>query len=261
MPAPRVQAADQRARCGEQVGLAAVGHDHAAADDHQVVGDDLDLVQQVRGQQDGAAALGEALEQPAHPVDAGRVESVGGLVQDQHLRVTEQCVRDAEPLPHAEGVVADPAVALAAGQADDLEHLVDPATGQPHHGGAEAKDLAAGPAGVLRRGVQQDADVPAGVGELGVRDAQDGAATRGWRGQPGHHAHRGRLACPVGTEEAGDGPGLGSEGHAVDGKVCAVALAEFFDSDHGSSLSCGAGPHIGAGLPRGATGYVSDSPW
>ena len=54
-----LQTAHEHADAGEQLGLAAVGDDDAAADDDQVVGDDLDLVQQVRGQQDGPAALGE----------------------------------------------------------------------------------------------------------------------------------------------------------------------------------------------------------
>ena len=84
------------------------------ADDDEVVGDDLDLVQQVRGQQDGAAAVGVVAEQVAHPPDAGRVEAVGRLVEDEDLGVAEQRVGDAQPLPHAEGVVAEPAVGLLA---------------------------------------------------------------------------------------------------------------------------------------------------
>ena len=41
-------------------------------------------------EQDGAAAVGEAAQQVAHPADAGRVEPVGRLVEDQHVRVAEQ---------------------------------------------------------------------------------------------------------------------------------------------------------------------------
>ena len=92
--------------------LVPCGDDAPVADDDEVVGDDLDLVQQVRGQQDGGAAVGVAAEQVAHPADAGRVQTVGGFVEDQDLGVAEQRVRDAQPLPHAEGVVAHAAVGL-----------------------------------------------------------------------------------------------------------------------------------------------------
>ena len=104
-----VLGADEGAGGGEQLVLAALATIRPLADDDQVVGDDLDLVQQVRGQQHGAAAVGEAAQQVAHPADAGRVEPVGRLVEDQHPRVAEQRGGDAEALPHAEGVVADPA--------------------------------------------------------------------------------------------------------------------------------------------------------
>ena len=59
-----------------------------------------------------AALAGEARQQVAHPPDPGRVEPVGGLVEDQHLGVPEQCGGDAEPLAHPEGVVAHPALGL-----------------------------------------------------------------------------------------------------------------------------------------------------
>ena len=51
-------------------------------------------------------------EQVPHPADAGRVEAVGGLVEDQHAGVADQRGGDAEPLAHPERVVADPAVGL-----------------------------------------------------------------------------------------------------------------------------------------------------
>jgi hypothetical protein len=65
-------------------------------------------VEEVGGEQHGAAAGGVVAEHHAHPVDAGGVEAVGRLVEDEDARLAEQRVRDAEPLPHAERVVADP---------------------------------------------------------------------------------------------------------------------------------------------------------
>ena len=66
-----------------------------AADDHQLVGDRLDLGEQVGGEQHGAAAVGEVAQQAAHPAHPLRVEPVGGLVEDQHLRLADQRVGDA----------------------------------------------------------------------------------------------------------------------------------------------------------------------
>ena len=145
----------------QQLGLGALGDDAAVADEHEVVGDDLDLVQQVRGQQDGPALVGVRPEQVAHPADAGRVEPVGRLVEDQHLGLADQRGGDAEPLAHAERVVADPATGLVLGEADPVEHLLDAELGQAHRALGDREDLPAGAAGVLGRGVEQDADLEA----------------------------------------------------------------------------------------------------
>ena len=67
-----------------------------------------------------------AAHHPAELEDAGRVEAVRGLVQDQQLGVGQQAAGDAEPLAHAERVAAD-AVVGALAQADPLERRVDPA--------------------------------------------------------------------------------------------------------------------------------------
>ena len=148
--------------------LAALGDDLAVADHDELVGDRLDLAQQVRGQQHGPGAVGEVAQQLAHPEDALGVEAVGGLVEDQHARVAEQRVGDAEPLAHAERVVAD---ALLGGrvrrQPDALEHLGDArARSTPRTSAATAQHLAAGAAGVLGGGVEQHADARPGLGSL-----------------------------------------------------------------------------------------------
>ena len=67
-------------------------------DDHDVVGEQLHLGQQVAGDQHGAALRGETAEELAHPADALRVEPVGRLVEDQHPRVAQHRGGDAEPL-------------------------------------------------------------------------------------------------------------------------------------------------------------------
>ena len=152
--------------------------------------------------------VGVAAQQAAHPVDAGRVEAVGRLVEDQHRRVAMQRVGDAEALAHAEGVVADPALRLGLGEADQLEHLVDARLRQAHRQGAEREHLAAGAAGVLGGGVEQDADVAARVGDVGVAVAADGRGAAVGRGEPDHdRACVVDLPAPLGPRKPVTRPG------------------------------------------------------
>ena len=82
----------------------------AVGDDHDVVDGLLDLREVVAGDEHGAAASGVVAQEVAQPADALRVEPVGGLVENEDLRVAEQRGGQAEPLAHAERVAADPAV-------------------------------------------------------------------------------------------------------------------------------------------------------
>ena len=98
-------------------------------DDDPVVGNDRDLVQQVGRQQDGGSTIGVAAQQVSHPADAGRVEAIGRLVEDEDLRVTEERVCEPEALPHAQRVVPQPPVGLGFAEADNVEDLGHPAAG------------------------------------------------------------------------------------------------------------------------------------
>ena len=222
------------ARTLEQRLLGALSDDAAVPDQHHLVGDQLDLVEQVAGEQDGAAAVGVPLEQATHPADAGRVEAVGGLVEDEHRRVAEQGVGDAEPLLHAERVVAQPTAGLGGVQRHQGEHLVDPRHRQAHRPGADGEDLATGAAGVLGGGVEQDPHVATRVGDVAVGVAADGDPARRGRRQPHHDPHRGRLAGAVGAQEARHPARARLERDVVDGREGAVRLREAFYTDHGS---------------------------
>ncbi len=92
--------------------------DHPAlVDDRDLVAGLLDLVEQMGREEHGAALVDERANQVACLEDAGRVEPVHRLVENQQRRVGEQTPRDPEPLAHAEGVGLD-AVVRAVGQAD-----------------------------------------------------------------------------------------------------------------------------------------------
>jgi hypothetical protein len=147
---------------------------------------------------------------------------------------------DAEPLVHAEREGAHP-LARDVAEPGDAEHFADPpagdavAVGQPHQvmGGAAAADDG--------RGVQQRADRPQRMGQLAVRLAvdQDRAGARGVQAQD--HPHRGRLACPVWAEEAGDPAGPDDEGGFVDRDRLAVTFRQVLCLDHGSSFRARSG--------------------
>jgi hypothetical protein len=108
--------------------------------------------------------VGVVAEQVPHPADAGRVEPVGRLVQDEHRGVADQRGCDAETLAHPERVVAHPSVGLGPGEADQVEHLGDPGGRDVHDLLRDGQDLAAGAAGVLGGGVEHHADLAPGVG-------------------------------------------------------------------------------------------------
>src|SRR5690606_36033190 len=216
-----------------------------------VVGDRLDLTQEVGGQQHGAARVGEGPQHRAHPADAGRVEPVGRLVEDEHLRLAEEGVGQAQPLAHPQGVRPGASPGLRRGEPDQVEHRLHAGGGQSHEAGGEGEDLPAAASRVLRGGVQQHTDPAARVGELGERHAQDGAAAGGRGGQPGEHAHRRRLPGPVRAEEAGDAPGTGGEGDGVDDETVAVPFRQVLGCDHGVHSRGGAadGDRSGGSCP------------
>ena len=80
--------------------------------------------------------------QVAHPADAGRVEAVGRLVEDQHVGIAQQRRGDREPLAHAHRVALHAPVG-GAGQVDLLEHLAHARLGVAAGGGEHAQVVAA----------------------------------------------------------------------------------------------------------------------
>ncbi len=79
------------------------GREQAAmANDRDAVADLLDLRQDVGTEQDRHTGLPEVADRLADLPDARRVETVGGLVEDQQLRRLQQCPGDRQTLLHAE---------------------------------------------------------------------------------------------------------------------------------------------------------------
>ena len=99
------------------------GRQPAAVENQDLVDGLGNLGQHVAGEQDGAPLAGEPAQQVAQPADAGRVQAVGRLVEDEDGRVAEQRTGERQALTHAERERARPAVGRLA-QADDVEHLI-----------------------------------------------------------------------------------------------------------------------------------------
>ena len=104
-------------------------------------------------------------------------------------------------------------------QADQVDHLIDPALADAVGLGQRQQVVAGRPAGVHRPGLQQDAQ----LGHRGLRRAVIPAVHQhpaaGGLVQPGDHPHRGGLPGPVRAEKTGHDAGLNDEIQPVDGQL------------------------------------------
>ena len=170
--------------------------------------------------------LGEVAEQAAHPAHALGVEAVGGLVEDQHLRVAEQRVGDPEPLAHAERVLADALARGRAVEADQLQHLVDAAAPD-----AEQRRRTARVSRPVRPACWAEASISTPTRRPGL--------VRFWNGEPstvatpelgGVSPHSifsvVDLPAPLGPRKPVTVPGFAGERHILHGGAPAVALGE-----------------------------------
>ena len=105
------------------------GDQPTAPDDDEIRRRRLHLAHQMTGNENRPALAGEMGDELADPHDPVRVETVHGLVEDQHTRVAEQRCRQSETLPHTEREPAGP-VMSDGGEADQFDDLVDAPAGQ-----------------------------------------------------------------------------------------------------------------------------------
>ncbi len=115
-------------RCSrQQFGDRPLADDVAPIHDGDGVTGPFDLVQEVRGQDDGPALGHQGKDHVPHLVHAGGVEPVHGLVEDEELRVAEEAGRHSQALAHAHGVLRHPVVG-AVDDADPLQCRLDAVT-------------------------------------------------------------------------------------------------------------------------------------
>ena len=182
------------------------------------------------------------LDEPANGLDPagirwmrdllrGHADQGGTVLLSSHLLheieiVADEGGRDAEPLPHAERVGADPALRLGRREADELEQLVDPAGRRADRALRDREDLAAGAAGVLGGGVEEDAHLEGRVGQVREPVPGDGGAARRRRREADQDAHGRRLAGAVRAEETGHATTARREADVVEGGEAPVPLRE-----------------------------------
>ena len=148
----------------------------------------------------------EGEQQVAHLPDALGVEAVGGLVEHQQPRLLQQRRRQSEPLPHAEGVAADPPVGGPA-QPDLVERLADPgaapAPGTRAGAAHRVEERQVGPPAQVRVG-RRSLDQAAHLGSTrraarGIGWSSTSMSPGGGEHQPEQHPHGRGLARAVGA--------------------------------------------------------------
>src|SRR5256885_2431280 len=215
----------------------AVGDDATAVDDDRSGASRLDLLEDVRGEDD-RLVLAHLAYQRAHLVLLVRIEPVGGLVKDQHLRVVDQRLCEAGAVAEAlrERIDRLPENVLQMAQLDDAAYRAAPSlAAQSAHLGCELEERQHGHFSIRRRRLRKVAYPALHLDRvfLHVQAAhRDRARARG--NEAGDHAHRRRLARAVGAEEPQHLALSHLEGDAVDRALRPEGLAEILHLDHGA---------------------------
>jgi hypothetical protein len=192
----------------------------------------------VGGEQNRLVELLEPPDDAPSRAAGGRVEAGGGLVEEDELGIAYQGERQVEPPPLAAGELLGARVGLLV-EADEGDRLGRVA--RPRVGLGEVLDrLAHRRARVEAAALQHDPDalLEAAVAALGVLAEH---AHLAGRAAPValQDLDGGRLAGPIGPEQAEHLAALDAEGDAAHGLHVAVRLAQFGDLDcrHAAEVS------------------------
>src|SRR5207245_9665083 len=176
----------------------ALGDDVTAIHDGDLIAQELRLLHVVGRQDDGLAARLDRLHQLPEITSRLRIESGGGLIEEQHRRIVDERDREQQPLLLAAGELAGvaPRELLQGAQADELIDF-EPVGVEP----AEPRERLARGETVLQRGPQEE-----NAGVLAKARAERLAAVAylagGRRPDPLHDLDGGGLAGAVRAEQA-----------------------------------------------------------
>ena len=199
----------------------ALGDEPSGIDDADPVSQAVGLLQVLSGQQDRRAALHQGTDDVPHLLTRTRVQTSGGLVEEDERGTGDERDRQVQAAPHPTGVTAHP-LAACLGQAEGGQQLLGPlprpTSAKAQQAPEEAQVLRAGErlidAGVLSRHPDEAAHRVALADDV---VPQDHRPAPGGGQQGGHHAQRRRLAGTVGAEQAVDDAGGDLQVQAVDG--------------------------------------------
>jgi hypothetical protein len=196
---------------------------HAVGQDRHVVAEALDHLHDVAGEDHGAAAGDEALQDVADQGGRHGVDGLERLVEHEQARRVQQGAGQAHLLLHA-GRVVDHQGAVADAQLENLEQLAGPLVdGGGVHPAEQAvigEQLGTREPVEQAHAVRQDADPGLGRRRVGpdVVAQQERLAGVGAQQADGH-GQGGRLAGAVGTEQAVERAGRNVEAHVGDGEL------------------------------------------
>ena len=221
----------------DERGRRALRHDAPLVDDDQPVAELLGLIHVVRRQQQRRALLLQPEQPVPQDVPRLRVEPGRRLVEQQDAGVVDEGARDGEAALHAPREIVDLALGPV-GELGELEQLVGALAQmlerQAEVAAVDDEVLAHPQLGVEVVGLRHDAEVRPDGGAVIVRvqieDAQAAARARRDRAD---HAHGGRLAGAVRTEQPERLPRSDRERDAVDRRRLAVGLDEVDGFDDG----------------------------
>ena len=196
------------------------------------VGQVLYLVEIVRGEQHGGPGAAQASDHVPGLPPRVRVEPGSRLVEEQHLRVTDQGQRQIQParLPPGQGPHPRPALSSQADLLDRLRHIPRPGI----EAGEQGDHLPDRQLGVHAARLQHDPDPLAEVAIAGARiEPEHPDRTTRPPPVPFEYLHRRGLARPVRPEQGVDLAAPDLEAHAIHGAHLAVVLAEPLHHDGG----------------------------
>ena len=214
---------------------AALGEHLAAVHDRDARAQLLELGQDVARDEDRLAERAQLAQELAQLHPGPRVEAGGRLVEEQHRRVVDEGVGQAQPLLHAARQALDVRVALLA-QVDELEEVADhPPAARGRQAVAAGEEVEVLPdlhVVVHAEDVGHEPDDPADRGRIvahrGTGDLR--VAVRGAQERREHPQRRG-LPGPVRADEPEDLARLDVQVDAGHGDRAVVALGEALGRD------------------------------
>ena len=171
----------------------------AVVDDAHLAHNLLHLAQQMAGNQHrGTAGIWHIVDQCTHFLDASRVKTVGGFIQDQQPGAAQQSHGNAQALFHAKGILPHLALSVCL-QVYNFQHAVDVFVGHAFQVGYNFKVFLRSKVQVAGWRLNQTAGLAQQLQPGTLRQCaaqQSHAACRGVN-QPQQHFHAGRFTRAI----------------------------------------------------------------